>query len=119
MAGTEGANDRILDLLSDDVVKRILVVADCEPMSAQSLEPHCDASLATIYRRIEDLLEFGLLRERTELESDGNHYRRFESNLDRLSISLDDGDLSIDVDRRDDAPDRLRTMWDAMQSGWD
>lgn len=24
----------------------------------------------------------------------------------------------IDVDRRDDAPDRLRTLWDAMQPGW-
>lgn len=112
-------NGQILDLLSDDVVKSILTVTDQRAMSAQSLEAHCDASLATIYRRIEELLELGLLREQMEFQADGNHYKMFQSNLERLSVSLDDGDLEIDVDRRDDAPDRFRTVWDAMQPRWE
>lgn len=118
MVETEARNDRILDVVSDDVVKSILTVTDRQAMSAQTLEAHCDASLATVYRRIEELLELGLLRERTELRADGNHYKMFESNLEHLSVRLDDGDLEIDVDRRDDAPDRLRTIWDAMDTGW-
>ena len=86
--------------------------------SAQGLEEYCDASLATVYRRIEDLLELGLLREQTEYRSNGNHYKTFESNLEHLAVSLEDGNLEVAVDRCDDAPDRLRMMWDAMQPGW-
>lgn len=119
MVENKRLNGQILDLLSDDVVKSILTVTDQRAMSAQSLEAHCDASLATIYRRIEELLELGLLREQMELQADGNHYKMFQSNLERLSVSLDDGDLEIDVDRRDDAPDRFRTVWDAMQPRWE
>lgn len=119
MVETDPRDDRILELLSDDVVKRILTVTDQRATSAQRLDEHCDASLATIYRRIEDLLELGLIRERTEFRADGNHFKKFESNLERLAVSLDDGDLRVAVDRRDDAPDRLRTIWDAMQPGWE
>lgn len=110
--------DRIFELLSDDVVKSILSITDQRATSAQALEDHCDASLATVYRRTEDLLELGLLNERTEYRSDGNHFKTYESNLDRLAVDLDDGDLTVAVDRCDDAPDRLRTIWDAMQPGW-
>lgn len=112
------SNGTVIDLISDDVVKSILTVTDQQAMSAQTLEAHCDASLATVYRRIDELVEKGLLRERVELQSDGNHYRVFEPNLERLSLYLDDGELKIDVDRRDDAPDRLRTIWNAMQPRW-
>lgn len=112
------SNGEIVDLLGDDLVKDILTVTDQQAMSAQTLEGHCDASLATIYRRVDELMEFGLLRERLEPQSDGNHYKVYEPNLERLSLRLDDGRLEIDVDRRDDAPDRLRTMWNAMQPGW-
>lgn len=111
--------DRIFELLSDDVVKRILTVTDQRAMSAQTLEEYCDASLATVYRRVEELLALGLLSERTEFRSDGNHYKKFESNLEHLAVTLDDGDLTVAVDRRDDAPDRLRMIWDAMQPGWE
>ncbi|WP_436927429.1 hypothetical protein [Halosimplex amylolyticum] len=118
MAEAERPDDRIIDMLSDDIGKHILMATDQQAMSAQRLEGHCDASLATIYRRIEDLLDVGLLRERVEIQADGNHYRRFESNLDRLAVTLEDGNLDIDVERRNDAPDRFRAIWDAMQSGW-
>lgn len=119
MTELETPDDRILDLLSDDVAKQILTLTDQQAMSAQSIEPYCDASLATIYRRIEELLDIGLVREQTEFQANGNHYRKFESNLNHLSVRLDEGDLEIDINRCDDAPDRFRTVWDAMQPGWD
>lgn len=119
MVEIERPEERIIDILSDDIGKRILVTTDQQAMSAQRLEGHCDASLATVYRRIEDLLELGLLREQVEIQADGNHYKRFESNLDRLAVSIEDGDIDIDVERRDDPPDRFRAIWDAMQPEWE
>lgn len=118
MVETGSQTDRLFELLSDDVVKSILTVTDRRAASAQTLEEHCDASLATVYRRIEELLELGLLSAQTEFQPNGNHYERFESNLDHLAVSLEDGNLEVAVDRCDDAPDRLRVIWDAMQPGW-
>nr|WP_233341061.1 helix-turn-helix domain-containing protein [Haloprofundus sp. MHR1] len=115
----EQRGSEILALLGDDVSRTILAATDRQPLSAQTLEERCDASLATIYRRIEDLLAHRLLRERTELRSDGNHYKTFEANLEQVDVSLDDGSLAVDVARRDDAPDRFRGIWDSMQRGFD
>lgn len=119
MVETGSQTDRLFELLSDDVVKSILTVTDRQAMSAQTLEEHCDASLATVYRRIEELRELGLVSEQTTFQSDGNHYKTFESNLEHLAVSIDDGNLEVAVDRCDDAPDRLRIIWDAMQPGWE
>jgi len=108
----------VLGILGDDVAKDILTVTDQRAMSAQALEARCDASLTTVYRRVDELIESGLLRERLELRPDGNHRKTFESNLERLSVSIDDGELEVDVEKRDDPPDRLRTIWDAIQPRW-
>lgn len=118
MVEKQGPERDVLGVLSDDIAKNILAATDQRPMSAQTLESHCDASLTTVYRRIDELLDCGLLRERVEPQPDGNHYKTFESNLERLSVSIDDGDLEVDVDRRDDPADRFHTIWDAMEPRW-
>ncbi|SFL44792.1 Helix-turn-helix domain-containing protein [Halogranum rubrum] len=108
-------NNQLLTLLGDDAVRGILAATDKEPMSAQMLDEHCDASLTTIYRRLEDLLEHQLLQVETAVRSDGNHYGLYEANLDHLNVTLENGDFDVELARRDDAPDRFRGIWDAMQ----
>lgn len=119
MTGTESPDEQALALLGDDLARAILAATDERPLSAEGLEERCDASLATIYRRVESLLDHGLLVERTDLRSDGNHRREFESNFDRLDVSLNGSEFDVEIARRDDAPDRFRGIWDAMQGGWD
>ena len=115
MSGCESSNDRLLALLGDEAVRGILTAADEKPMSAQMLDERCDASLTTIYRRIEDLLDQQLLRSHTKVRTDGNHYNLYEANLERLDITLEDGDFDVELTRRNDAPDRFRDIWDSMQ----
>lgn len=119
MNGTESAENQLLSLLGDETVQRILTATDERSMSAQMLEARCDASLTTIYRRIEELLEHELLQVRTEVQSDGNHYKAYEARLKHLGVNLRDGALDVEVERRNDAPDRFRDIWDAMQRGED
>ncbi|WP_336360302.1 ArsR family transcriptional regulator [Haladaptatus sp. ZSTT2] len=83
------------------------------------LEQSCDASLTTIYRRIEELREFELVRERVNVHPNGNHYKTYEANLEHLGVHLTDGKLDVEVKHRDDGPDRFRGIWDAMQGGRD
>ena len=115
MGGRENSTDRFLAFLGDEAVRIILTETDERPMSAQMLDQRCDASLSTIYRRIEDLLDHQLLRSRTKVRPDGNHYDLYESNLEHLDITLEDGNFDVELTRRNDAPDRFRTIWDSMQ----
>lgn len=115
---SERENDRLLALLGDDAVRGILTATDERPMSAQMLDQHCEASLTTIYRRIEALLEHQLLQSHTKVSADGNHYSLYEANVERLDVTLEDGDFDVELTRRDDAPDRFRSIWDSMQ-GYD
>ena len=115
MSGRENSNDRLLALLGDEAVRIILTATDERPMSAQMLDQCCDASLSTIYRRIEDLLDHKLLRSHTKVRADGNHCDLYESNLERLDVTLENGDFDVELTRRNDAPDHFRNIWDSMQ----
>lgn len=115
MSRRENASERLLTLLGDEAVRGILTATDERPMSAQTLDQHCEASLTTIYRRIDDLLDHQLLRSQTEVSEDGNHYNLYEANVENLDITLEEGDFDVELTRRDDAPDRFRNIWDSMQ----
>lgn len=86
-----------------------------QPMSANMLTEACDASRATVYRRIDDLLEHDLLIEHLEIDDTGNHYKVYEANLDQLSITLADDGFDVRVRRREDAADRITRIWDDLR----
>ncbi|MFC4550485.1 MULTISPECIES: winged helix-turn-helix domain-containing protein [Halorussus] len=103
-------------LLDDEYARAILTATSKEPMSAKALSEDCDASLPTVYRRADRLVECGLLTERTEVVADGHHYSVYEARLRRLTVELDDGDLAVDVEeqRADDMADRFTEMWEEI-----
>ncbi|MBV0924169.1 helix-turn-helix domain-containing protein [Halomicroarcula limicola] len=92
----------ILDLLGNEYVRQILRLTSTEPMTPYELEAECDASLPTIYRRIETLTEYDLLT--SELGSDGRagECTRYRSALGEVDIELEDGEFTIRRRRRPD-----------------
>lgn len=63
-----GQSDRlnaITRLLGDDCVQTILKETTEKPMSAAELTKTCAASRATVYRRLDELADHGLLVEHT------------------------------------------------------
>ncbi|MFP9192704.1 winged helix-turn-helix domain-containing protein [Natronosalvus vescus] len=106
----------ILALLDDEYARAILTETSVEPMSASTLSDRCDASLPTIYRRLDRLRECGLISEQTELAPDGNHYSVYEASLERLELTLEDGTLSLEVTRREeDVADKFTRLWEGMR----
>lgn len=84
-------------------------------MSATTLSEHCGVSEPTIYRRLEDLRECDLLIERTKLDTDGGHHRTmYATNFERLTVELRDGQLDLQVDRREDPADRFTRLIEGM-----
>lgn len=115
MSGEETSNEELLALLGDTHVQAVLRVTNSQPMSANMLTENCDASRATIYRRVDDLLDHELLTEQLKIDEQGNHYTVYEANLDHISIHLDEGGFEVNVTRREDAADRITRIWDELR----
>ena len=102
-------------LLEDPTVRTILTQTSQEPMSATSLSDHCEASKPTVYRRLADLRECGLLVERTKPDPDGGHHRTvYATTLERITVELEDGGLALEIDRREDIADRFTRLIEGM-----
>lgn len=107
--------DSLLALLEDDHARAILTATSVEPMSAAELSDHCDVSQTTVYRRVERLVDAGLVAERTRPRADGHHDTVYVARLDELSVRLRGGTLEFDVTRRsDDVADRLTRLWEGF-----
>lgn len=104
--------ETVAAFVADDVARTILGATSEEPLSAAQLEERCDASLATVTRRLDELTDAGLLSETTRPRADGHHDTVYAPTLERLEIELADGEFRTVVDRRErDAADRLTDMW--------
>lgn len=84
-------------------------------MAASELSEACDASTATVYRRIDDLTELGLLEESISVRSDGNHHNVYRTTLQRFELELEDGEFTTEVEcESEDVADRFTRMWEGL-----
>lgn len=107
--------DELFALLDDEYARAILTETSTRPMSANALSDACDASLPTIYRRIDRLLDCGLVEERTEFGEEGRHYGVYEARLERVTVTLVDGEFEIGVETTEDAADRFTRLWEGVR----
>ncbi|MCU4719503.1 ArsR/SmtB family transcription factor [Halapricum hydrolyticum] len=112
---TDAPSDDLLALLGERRVREILAATSREPMSAKELSEECDVALSTIYRRVEDMIDQGLLVERTQIEPDGSHHSVYEANVDHLSVDIDDGAIDVSVHVREDAAQRFSRIWNDIR----
>ncbi|AXG11186.1 ArsR/SmtB family transcription factor [Haloplanus rubicundus] len=101
------ATTAVFRLLADEYSRRILLAADREPRTAKDLGDICDASLATVYRRVSTLQEHGLLRQHSTVGSDGAHRCQFETTLEELHVTVSDGELALSVETHDELADTV------------
>lgn len=105
----------LLALLEDDYAREILAATSAQPMSAERLSQHCDASDSTIYRRVDRLKDHDLIDEQTQFDPDGHHYNVYVSRLQSVTVTFDDGECQVELERRppagEDPADRFTRMW--------
>lgn len=101
----------LLSLLGDEYVQEILVATDEEALSARALSDELDTARSTIYDRTERMVAHGLLVERTRIVEDGSHHSVFEANVDHLDVDVVDGELVVEVERRESAAERFTNIW--------
>lgn len=86
--------ESLLDALGGRYSVAILEAAD-DPVSAQQLSDEMDVPIATCYRRIEDLVEAGLLRsEGRELSEQGRRTNVYRRTVDEVTVDFADPSVS-------------------------
>lgn len=102
---TEWEAETLFELLGDELARTILALTSVEALSADALSDRCNASQPTVYRRLDELQEYDLLAERTEYDADGNHYKRYECQLQEVCVGVENGSFTTDLRLRHDVAD--------------
>ena len=113
----EPAKQRILAALSDEYYRKILTATVQEPLSALELSKKYEIPITTVYRRIEELVEAGLIAAvKSGRTTDGKWYDLYRSLLRRIDVSFDRGEVRIEVIVNEHVSDRFTRMWTSIPS---
>lgn len=113
----EAAKQRILSAMADEYSRKILTATIEDPMSALELSKKYEIPITTVYRRIEELVEAGLLAAvKSGRTTDGKWYDLYRSLLKRIDVSFEQGAVSIDVIVNEHVADKFTRVWTAIPS---
>lgn len=105
----------IASLLADECTQTILSETVTEPMSADELSQICEASPQTVYRRLDDLLEYDLVEEELQPDSEGHHYKIYTATLDSADFTLGPDGFELSISHRDRMADRFTQFVDEVR----
>lgn len=90
----EISKSEAVSLLCDDYVSKILVCTNVKARSTKEISEMEDIPLAVCYRRINKLVDLGLLKKAERvLTNDGKRVWLYESNLKKAAIVYEDANI--------------------------
>ena len=105
----------VYSLLDDEDARRILIETYEETRSASALYEACDASEATVYRRLERLQQQELVESVQEIDPNEGPHEVYAARLDHVSIDLTAAGFEVDVEYIDEtAADRLTRLYEEL-----
>ena len=111
----EAAKQRILAALSDIYSRQIITATVGEPLSALELSRKYTIPITTVYRRIQELTDAGLIAAvKSGRTTDGKWYSLYKSLLLRIDVTFDGVDVQINATTNDHMSDRFTRMWTSM-----
>ena len=109
--------DGVFALLDDEYARSLLLATSHKPMTAPELSDQCEMSKSTVYRRLNKLEECGLVSAVHVPNADGNHKKRYEAQLDKLVVSLNEGEFDLNLQtttRTQEFADAFTNLWEGL-----
>jgi len=97
----------LLELLDADHTQTILAETRTDPRSARALADACDASRATIYRRLNRLEDAAIVESSIRYDADGHHRTVYEATLESVTVDVTDAGYALSVTRNGSASTAL------------
>lgn len=110
----EVPDDELLETLVDSTARTILAALGSAKTAREVCEEK-DLPSSTVYRKLDRLVEAGLVEESTRVSLDGKHASEYERRFEdvMLHVTEDEGFEVVIVDN-DDPADRLANLWSAV-----
>lgn len=89
--------EELLAILGDDLARQVLRHVAKDPLPAKVLADRMGVARSTVYSRLNRLETAGLVESSMSYHPDGHHRRRFVARIEELHVSLDDGELCVDL----------------------
>ncbi|WP_290818027.1 helix-turn-helix domain-containing protein [Halovivax sp.] len=86
-----------LDVLGNECSRTILVATQDGPRTAKELTERTDCSSATVYRRINDLLDGDLLEECVRFEEGGSHTTAYRATVEEVRVHIEPNGIEVSV----------------------
>lgn len=116
MGEKEWHPDNVLDIFGDPVSRAILVIASEGAMGVPDIADRLDVSDPTIYRRIDPLVEANLLEECRCLNRDENQQKEYETILDEVTLTVENGSYTVDIRVDQNLSDDFESLWSDLES---
>ncbi|ELZ13868.1 hypothetical protein C479_03446 [Halovivax asiaticus JCM 14624] len=104
-AATEGDEWRhenptaLLQQLGDEYTRAAFEAVLDRPRSGRAVAAATDMSRPTAFRRLNALVELGLLETDRRIDGeDGHHHKRYRAVIDGFSVRIEDGDIDIVIE---------------------
>ena len=97
----DGGAQPVLDVLHDANCRAILRATGERALSANEVAEACDLAQSTAYRKLDLLVEAGVLEERTRVRRSGKHASEYVRTVDDVVVSLDDDGVSVRLSERE------------------
>jgi DNA-binding HxlR family transcriptional regulator len=108
--------ERILEALGDRWAREILLLLSDGPRSAQEIQLSNRMPQSTLYRKLHELSEIGLIGiQRSVISPDGKRVELYRSLLQELTVEMRGTRLTIDVRFRDLPSERLKELWQSVR----
>lgn len=100
------APEAILEALENEHDRRILALAQTDPVDAQAIMESTGMAKSTVYRRLHTLQRQGLLAVERSALRDGHPVELYRSRLDMIRVQIQGGNLEVRWQQRDDDADQ-------------
>ena len=85
----------LLDALEDADCRSVLEATGEEPLSAAEIVERCEIPSSTAYRKIDRLVDVGLLSERLRVRASGKHASEYRCRVEHVDLSMGEDGVEL------------------------
>lgn len=110
-ASTSGGDSAaVLDVLGDAVAREILRLGKQGVVTVEEFAAQCDVSEATVYRRLRQLHELGLVEKCTQFEAGIVTKGAYRTTMDSITVRVTESGVTTEPGSNDEFADAVRTV---------
>jgi predicted transcriptional regulator len=93
----EAEVDQLLETITDSDSRAIIRETQSEALTAKELSQRCDIAISTAYRKIDRLVDVGLLDERIRFTAKTRQTHEYSHDVDEIELTVDTTGISVAV----------------------